>query len=108
MHGAHDPSGPVPQCSNDRNASMAGRNRESRRFALELRPGIGCNAHERRSEQPRLQAPKLVVAQPFFFERHAERLGQREHLVIIAAVRSEQSPDPHFLARLVVHSDGGH
>lgn len=69
---------------------------------------MGCNAQERRSEQLRLKAPKLVVSQPFLLERHAQRFGKSKHLVIIAAVRSKKSPDPHSPARLVVHADGRH
>ena len=87
---------------------MTGRDCKIGWFSLELCPGIGRNAHESRSEQPWLKAPKLVVAKPFLLERQPQRLGQRKHLVIVPAVRSEQRPDPHFLARLVVHAHGGH
>ena len=52
--------------------------------------------------------PQLIVAQPFLLERQAERLGQREHLVVVAAMRSEQRPDAHWFAGLVVHAHRGH
>jgi hypothetical protein len=108
MDRAHDLSRPLSKCPNDRNTSMTCRNCEIGRLSIELRPGIGRDAHEGRPEQTGLQAPELVVAQPFLLERQPKCLGQCKYLIIVAAVRPEQRPDPHFLACLVVHADGGH
>lgn len=108
MDGAHDPSGALAKGSDDGNAPVPSRDCKIGGVSLELRAGVGSDALERRPEQPRLQMTELIVVQPFLLELHPQRFGERKHLVIIAPVRSEQSPDPHLLVDLVVHGDGGH
>src|SRR5205807_1741203 len=48
-------------------------------------------------EQPRRNPPQRIVAQRLFLERQPQRLGQREHLIIVPPVRPEQRP--HFFFR---------
>jgi len=92
----------------DGDAAMAGRDGEVRRLALELSSHARRHALQRCPEQRRLKAPQLVEAQLLFFERQAERVGQRKNLVVVAPVRAEQRPDAHRSVCLVVHARHGH
>ena len=51
------------------------------------------NARERRPEQRRRDPAQHVVAEPLLLERKAERLRQREHLVIVPAMRPQECPN---------------
>ena len=51
-----------------------------------------CQACERSAEQTRTQVTQLVIFELLDFERQAQRLGQRDDLIIVSDVRTKQRP----------------